>query len=258
MTEDNLAPLDENTRRYYLDAMGVQCWELLDVQHPHDDQEDIHNAEPVARPIAKSITGSSNREVAAVNWPQLEETIQTCDQCTLHESRKQALPGRGNQSAKLMFLLLSPNARDDENGVICSAELDQLLSKMLAAIDIDINDVYISSLLKCAVPASHTVSPKEVRSCKQYLTQQLQLIRPKLLVVLGETTARCLLQKNLPIDDMRAMNPGMNDQGQPYQLEDIPLFISYSPYELILQPVNKRAAWSDLQQLQKLIQSQGN
>jgi uracil-DNA glycosylase len=256
MTEDNLAPLDENTRRYYLDAMGIQCWEMLDALQPQNDHGEMPGAEHVEGQTVKPVTESSNKEVAAINWSQLEAAVKLCDQCALHKSRMQALPGRGNPSAKLLLLLLAPNARDDESGVICSAELDELLGKMLAAIDIDINDVYISSLLKCAVPVNHTVSVKEIRSCKQHLTQQIRLIQPEFLVVLGETAARCLLQKNLPIDDMRAMNPGMSDQGQPYQVEEIPVFISYSPHELILQPAHKRAAWADLQQLQKLIQSQ--
>lgn len=256
MTEDSSAPLDENTRRYYLDAMGIQCWEMLEVVQPQNDHGEMHSAEPVARPVVTSVAESSNTEVAAINWTQLEEAVRLCERCTLHKPRKQALPGRGNQSANLMFLLFAPNARDDESGVICSAELDELLGKMLAAIGIDINDVYISSLLKCAVPENHTVSAKEIHSCKQHLTQQIRLIKPEFLIVLGETAARCLLQKNLPIDDMRAMNPGMSDQGQPYQVEDIPVFISYSPQELMQQPAHKRAAWADLQQLQKLILSQ--
>lgn len=247
MAEGIAAQLDENTRRYYLDVMGVQCWELNDSQQLQIDQHSDHGADPVS--------GGGNRDVTAINWQQLEENIQQCDRCVLHGSRKQALPGRGKQSAELMFLLLSPNARDDENGILNSAELDELFSKMLAAIDINIDDVYISSLLKCAVPANHTVSANEILSCNAYLKQQIQLIQPKLLVVLGETAARCLLQKDLPIDDFRAKNPVLDYQGQQFQVEQVPVFISYSPQELIQQPAHKREAWSDLQQLQKMMQA---
>ena len=150
-------------------------------------------------------------------------------------------------------IVLSPNARDDDNGVICSEAVNDLLSKMLAAIDINIDDVYISSLLKCAVPANHTVLPEEIRSCHDYLKRQIQLIRPKLLVVLGEIAVRCLLQKDLGIDDFRALNPDQSDQGQLGQIESTPLFVSYSPEELMQQAEDKRKAWSDLQQLQKII-----
>ncbi len=100
------------------------------------------------------------------------------------------------------------------------------------------------------MPAKHTVSPQEVKQCFVYLKQQMQLIQPKLLVVLGETTIRCLLQKNLSLDDFRVMNTESQ-----YQLESVPLFVSYSPQELLQQAENKRKAWSDLQQLQKIVEN---
>ena len=102
--------------------------------------------------------------------------------------------------------------------------------------------------MKCSVQINHTVSPKEIQSCNEHLKQQIQLIQPKLLVVLGETAVRCLLQKDLSIDDCRARNEGMQ-----HRIESVPLFVSYSPEELLQRPENKRKAWSDLQQLQKIL-----
>jgi len=255
MTKDTATPLDENTRRYYLDVMGIQCWQSLDSQQVSDAGADpiVEHGNRGEGNSIESNSIDSNRDVAAVSWTQLEESIHQCDKCVLHKTRKQALVGRGNQSAELMFVVLSPSARDDGNGIICSDAVNDLFSKMLAAIDINIDDVYISSLLKCAVPANHTISPKEIRSCDDHLKQQIQLIRPRLLVVLGETAVRCLLQKNLSIDDFRAMNPGLGNLGQQYLFESIPVFISYSPEELLQQVEDKRKAWSDLQQLQKII-----
>jgi len=244
MTKDIAPPLDENTRRYYLDVMGVQCWQSLEPalqqNHDHDVEQNVE----------------SGRGVTDTGWSQLEQNIETCEQCVLHETRKQALTGRGNQAADLMFVLLAPDVSDDNNGLICSDAAGDLFTRMLAAIDIDIDDVYISSLLKCAVPASHTISPKQIRSCNEYLKQQVRLIRPEFIVVLGETAVRCLLQKDLDIDDYRAMNPGASNSGQPYQFESIPMFVTYSPQELILQADNKRKAWSDLQQLQAMMARQ--
>lgn len=235
MTEITAFSSDENTRRYYLDVMGIQCWESIDSQQGEDS-------------VSDSTVEDSNREVAAVDYSDLEQSIQQCTKCTLHKSRKQALPGRGNQSADLMFVVLSPDAADDASGVICGGEANALFSKMLAAIDVNIDDVYISSLLKCNVPVNHTVSPKEIQMCNDYLKQQIKFIRPKLLIVLGETAVRCFLQKDLTIDDYRDMN---NDK--PHQLESVPVFVSYSPGELLLEPENKRKAWADLLQLQTII-----
>ncbi len=238
--------MDENTRRYYLDAMGIQCWESLDAGQV-DTQPAIETSPDV------STTESSDREVAATTYDGLESAIQSCVNCALHKRRTQAIAGRGSLSAELMFVLLSPSANDDKNELICGGEAGDLLSKMLAAININIGDVYITSLLKCRVAANHTISPAEIQACNTHLKQQIQLIRPKLIIVLGETTARCLLQKELSIDDSRAMNDNLSQQ-----LVSVPLFFSYSPEELLLQAAHKRKAWSDLQQLQKIIESNNN
>ena len=229
MTKELPPALDENTRRYYLDVMGVQCWQSIETSQ-QSEQVSI---------------------AATVDHVSLEESIQRCTSCSLHETRKQALPGRGNPSAELMFVLLAPDESDDASGNICSGEADVLLGKMLAAIGINIEEVYLSSLLKCKVPIKHTVSPKEIQSCNDYLLQQIQQIQPKLLVILGETAVCCLLQEELSIDDARAK---INDKTSTLY-NQVPLYVSYSPEELLQQPENKRKAWADLQQLQKIIDS---
>lgn len=236
MPENRVTLMDENTRRYYLDIMGIQCW------------ESISPAEQFAE--SSEVTGSLSGD--ALSFPLLEEAIQQCDKCRLHEGRRQAISGRGNLSAELMIVLLAPDAVDDEAAMICSGEANDLLARMIAAINLSIDDVYISSLLKCAVPATHTVSTTEMHHCIDHLKQQIQLIQPKLLVVLGETAARCLLQDNLSLDDIRSVT---NNSAEQKQFEAVPLFTSYSPSELMKQPDNKRKAWLDLQKIQKIIQA---
>ena len=247
MSSDTL--LDENTRRYYLDAMGIQCWQSLEATSPVTTSLAVKDA--------AAVTTENNKDVVALNWPQLEQDIQQCSFCALHQERQQALPGRGNQSARLMITLLTPSAGDDAENIICSGEANALLGKMLAAIKIDISGVYITSLLKCYAPEQHTVSATEIQSCHNHLDQQIQLIQPKVLMVLGEAAASWLLQKNLSIDDYRAMNASHDTPQQTlYQTSNIPLFFSYSPAELIQQVENKRKAWVDLQQLQKILSAQ--
>lgn len=227
--------MDESTRRYYLDAMGIQCWQLID--SPDVLVEDVNASTPA---IENKLTLSS-----------LENTIQYCNKCQLHKTRKQAIVGRGNASAELMFVLLSPDAIDDQTEMICSGEANVLLKKMLAAISVAIDDVYITSLLKCAVSVKHTVSTTELHHCNDYLQQQVALMQPKIVIVLGETATQCVLQNNLPLDDLRV---SINVDNENNLFEETPLFVSYSPVELIEQPENKRKAWSDLQKIQKIIQ----
>ncbi len=241
MTKDAVTPdnvLDENARRYYLDVMGIQCWESLDAG---DQQTTGQDAEQAA---------------SGINWPQLETAIQQCNKCPLHETRKQICSGTGKQSAELLFVVLSPEMNEETSSML-SAEANDLFSKMLSAINISIDDVFISSLLKCAVPAQHTVTPLEIQQCKNYLKQQIQLIQPKLVIVLGETAIRCMLQKNSALDDFREQinMAAQANKTDMHKFESVPLFVSYSPQELLQQPENKRKAWSDLQQLQKIIET---
>jgi len=258
MSKNTVFPLDENRRRYYLDVLGIQCWQLRDAEDSSVTDRQAEGRSAADRQVAeRGSLAANNRDVTSAdiitnadNWSQLETTIQQCDKCQLCATRKQAIAGRGKQSAELMFVLLAPAGSDDEAGSICSGEANDLFAKMLAAINLPIEGVYITSLLKCKVPAKHTVSPQEIKQCLVYLKQQIQLVQPKLLIVLGETTIRCLLQKNLSLDDFRAMNAESQ-----YQLESVPLFVSYSPHELLQHAENKRKAWSDLQQLQKLIKN---
>lgn len=261
MTKDTVTAvnaLDENTRRYYLDVMGIQCWQSLDVENQQSHHV-ISQAVQVETDKARR-----HREVASgqaksneTDWPQLESSVQQCNKCQLHKTRKQAIVGRGNQSAELMFVLLSPDMTDDLSGVLCDGEANELFVKMLTAINISIKDVYITSLLKCAVPAHHTISPDELHRCNDYLQQQISLIQPKLLVVLGTTTVRCMLQKDSSLDELReSMNVATNsDTSMLDQYESVPVFVSYSPRELLQQTENKRKAWLDLQKIQKIIQT---
>jgi len=250
--------MDENTRRYYLDVMGIQCWELLAAEQPSAKGHHIKNTTPTDDDRV-----DGDRDVASVNpladisnWPLLESAVQQCQQCQLHKTRKQAILGRGNQSAELMIILLSPAMSDDAAGLLCSAEAHELLSRMLGAIDVSIDDIYLTALLKCAVPANHTIAPDELQQCEAYLKQQISLVQPRYIAVLGEIAARCLLQKNSPIDDLRLLinSQEKNNVSILAGYESVPLLISYSPQELLQQPANKRKAWQDLQQLQKMMQ----
>ena len=232
-----MTSLDENTRRYYLDVMGIQCWQQLG-----GDQSVLPAEQP---PVNNQLVNNSTD--IAVNWSQLETSIGQCELCSLHKTRNEltsniSVAGTGNKKSSLMFVVLSPGAQ----GVLLSDRANELFEKMLAAINISIDEVYLTPLLKCSVPENHTISAQEIISCRLFLKQQIQLVQPKQLVVLGYTAVRCLLQKNLCLDDLR----DSCNQSQ-LSIEDVSLSVSYSPEELLLQPENKRKAWNDLQQLQK-------
>lgn len=231
--------LDEDARRYYLDAMGIQCWQLLQADTTVSD--------------TGCSTDESSVNKALPNLEQLERAVLSCNECELHQQRKQAIIGRGSEQADLMLVVLAPDTDDDSSGVICSGENNELLTKMLAAIDMTISDIYITSLLKCHVSKKHTITPAEVQQCKPYLLQQISVVQPRLIILLGELTAQCFFNRDITIDEFRhAANLQAQSDGE-YQIDSIPVFASYSPAELLTKPENKRKAWSDLQLIEKII-----
>lgn len=199
--------MDENTRRYYLDVMGVQCWQLNTAE---DGQAEARQGVAIEHPVHGSSTTTTD----------------------------------------LMFVFFAPDSNDNNTDKVCSGEANTLFAKMLAAINVAIDDVSITSLLKHHVPASHRVTEDEIQHCLTYLQQQIQLIQPGHIIVLGEAAVHCLLQKSLPLDELRKMNAVSQ-----FKIESLPVFVSYSPHELLQQPSNKRKAWADLQQLQKILAS---
>ena len=230
-----MTSVDENLRRYYLNAMGIQCWQELDVPG-------------VASEVSSQV---ETRNDASGNLESLESEVQKCQKCKLHETRKQALAGQFNPSSSIMFVLLSPNESDENTGQLCSGDARVLFEKMLKAIDIAIEDVSITSLLKCRVPDLHTVSTAEIQHCNEYLKQQIDSVSPELLVVLGDTAARCILQRDSFLDELRD-ELNADDIEHLLRYENVPMYFSYSPHELLQNPENKRKAWSDLQRIQSL------
>ncbi len=122
-----------------------------------------------------------------------------------------------------------------------STDANTLLTKMLQAIEVDINNVFISSLLKCHVPDSHTILQSEVIACSQYLNQQIALIQPDILFVMGQTVAQYLLNSTADIDTLRT---------QQHEYAQLPVLVSYAVNDLLINPAEKRKAWTDLKKLQ--------
>jgi len=238
--------MDENTRRYYLDTMGIQCWQTAAAQQPVQQSgvQPQQHIDEVIEPEVKPVAEQGDRDVHQPDWPTFEAAVAQCEQCALRTSTHLPVAGSGNRSSDLMFVLLAPAADD----ALLTEQAQALFVKMLSAINIAFDDVYITSLLKCPVPVNHTISVKEVLSCRQHLKQQIRMVAPRQLVVLGDTAVRCLLQKNQSLDELR----DIYNQSQ-QSLEDTLLFLSYSPEELLFQVEDKRKAWTDLQQLQARI-----
>ena len=218
--------MDEQLRRYYLDQLGIQCWQ------------------PVTQQADESPVAEASQPVLT-----LEQSIAQCTACPLHEQSTPALPGRGAPDADVLVLLMAPSNEDTEAGQICSGEQGDLLGKMLAAIGLSDDQVYITSLLKHSIPERHTITPAEVGACRRYLEEQLASVRPGFILILGELVTRCFFQQDKTLDVFRD-EINVDQHAACSRYGDAHVLVSYSPRELLTNPADKRKAWQDLQLLQ--------
>lgn len=164
-----------------------------------------------------------------------------CTKCReLARCRTQVVFGVGNPQAELMFVGEAPGADEDAQGEPFVGRAGQLLTRIIEAMGFSRRDVYIANVLKCRPPDNRQPEPQEIANCLPYLQQQIELIRPQVIVALGAIAVRGLLDINLGITRMR---------GQWYTYRGIPLMPTFHPAYLLRNPNAKRDVWTDMKQV---------
>jgi uracil-DNA glycosylase family 4 len=177
-----------------------------------------------------------------------EDIGDPCTRCKLHTlGRKQIVFGVGNPNADLMFVGEAPGADEDIQGEPFVGRAGQLLTKIIEAIGLKREDVYIANVLKCRPPGNRNPEPDEVEQCEPFLLRQIDIIRPKVIVALGKFAAQCLLKTNDPITRLR---------GREYRFRDAILMPTYHPAYLLRTPSAKREVWEDMKRVRALLESQ--
>jgi DNA polymerase len=176
--------------------------------------------------------------------PQLAEVVAGCTSCALHTSRIQTVFARGNPAATLCFVGEAPGADEDEQGLPFVGRAGQLLDKMIAAMGLSpARDVYVCNIIKCRPPGNRRPEPVEIQTCIPYLHEQLELVKPKVIVALGNTAVAALLETKIGITRLRG-------QWKLYRGTTL-VMPTYHPSYLIRpspqQNDAKREAWEDLQ-----------
>jgi len=174
----------------------------------------------------------------------LAKTVSVCTRCALHQSRKQTVFGVGNPHAQLMFIGEAPGADEDAKGEPFVGRAGQLLNKIIVAMGMKREDVYIANVLKCRPPQNRDPLPSEVECCQEYLRAQIALIQPKYICALGRIAAHWLLKTDAPLGAMRS--------GQ-YRYEGIPVVVTYHPAALLRNPAFKAPCWEDMKKLMALL-----
>jgi DNA polymerase len=204
---------------------------------------------------------SANSAVSAVkivrppcspeNIKELEdiaEQTRKCRKCELGSIRKNAVPGEGNTSARIMFVGEAPGADEDTQGRPFVGRAGQLLDKIIAACGLKRQDVWIGNILKCRPPDNRDPRPEEVIACIPYLQRQIELINPEIIVALGAHAAKTLLDTPKPIGQLRGMFheyiPGIGHK-------PIKLMPTFHPSYLLrnYSDDNRRKVWEDMKKV---------
>jgi DNA polymerase len=206
----------------------------------------------VAGPPGESVVAGSGTAVAGVFTSQTDAlaAIRTeigpdCSRCKLHTlGRRQVVFGVGNPNADLMFVGEAPGADEDIQGEPFVGRAGQLLTKIIEAIGLRREDVYIANVIKCRPPNNRNPEPDEVEQCEPFLFRQIDTIKPKVIVALGKFGAQCLLRTTEPITRLR---------GREYKFRDAILMPTYHPAYLLRTPSAKREVWEDMKRVKALL-----
>ena len=168
-----------------------------------------------------------------------------CSRCKLHTlGRTQVVFGVGNPNADLMFVGEAPGADEDIQGEPFVGRAGQLLTKIIEAIDLKREDVYIANVIKCRPPGNRNPEPDEVETCEPFLFRQIDVIKPKVIVALGKFAAQCLLKTDAPITRIR---------GREFDYRGAVLIPTFHPAYLLRNPSSKREVWEDMKRVRVLL-----
>ncbi len=192
---------------------------------------------PSSRPLPGVVPGERP------TLDQIRRELGDCQRCKLCTGRKNIVFGSGNPRAELVFVGEGPGENEDLQGQPFVGAAGELLTKMIEAMGFNRDLVYICNVVKCRPPGNRNPEPDEIQACEPFLRSQLLAIQPKVIVALGKFAAQTLLRDSTPITKMR---------GQWREYQGVKLMPTFHPAYLLRNPAEKKAAWSDLQQVMKL------
>jgi DNA polymerase len=230
----------------FFEELGIEGVRLEPEWHSRLEPADVSTqaADPPeeAEPIARLFSSADEalRAVRVVIGPE-------CSRCKLHTlGRTQVVFGVGNPSADLMFVGEAPGADEDIQGEPFVGRAGQLLTKIIEAIGLKRDDVYIANVIKCRPPGNRNPEPDEVEQCEPFLFRQIDTVKPKVIVALGKFAAQCLLRTTDPITRIR---------GREFKYRDAILIPTYHPAYLLRTPSAKRDVWEDMKRVRDLLSS---
>lgn len=201
------------------------------------------------RTTIPSLPGKNPPSLFVRNPPEgdLPESLQAvrdalgeCTRCKLHATRTTIVFGTGNPRAQLVFVGEGPGEEEDRQGKPFVGRAGQLLTKIIQAMGLSREEVYITNIIKCRPPKNRNPQPDEIAACEPFLIQQLRFIRPKVICALGTFAAQTLLSTTEKITQLR---------GRFHEYHGIPIMPTFHPAYLLRNPQEKRRVWEDMQRI---------
>ena len=174
----------------------------------------------------------------------IAKLVEACTRCDLYKTATHGVPGEGNLKAELVCVGEAPGANEDATGRPFVGAAGQLLTKILGAVQLQREDVFICNVLKHRPPGNRNPKPDEVQACSPYLVRQIELISPKVILAFGTFAAQTLLETKLPIGKLR---------GAVHRYYGVPLIVTYHPAALLRNPAWKRPTWEDVQLARRIL-----
>ena len=212
----------------YLQRLGVTQLPLT-LPSPRAAQDSFDSAQPAP--------SSGAAELA-----RLEASVRNCQACRLHEGRRQVVFGTGNPDADLVFVGEAPGRDEDLQGEPFVGRAGQLLTRIIQAIGLRREDVYILNVIKCRPPQNRNPLPDEVAACRPLIDRQLACLKPRVICALGTFAAQALLRSDERISRLR---------GRFHPMGDILVRPTFHPAYLLRNPQEKRKVWEDMQDIQR-------
>lgn len=273
----------DKRQRAILQEIGIRLpWQTVASIDPPAQKESVeknkttHLSRPTVAPtvlnVAQKVGGGSHepaiaqesldsalaqqreRTIAQLSWEDLAREAGNCQACALCKSRKKVVFSAGESTAKWMIIGEAPGEQEDKQGLPFVGPAGQLLDRMLAHVslsrkpDDQLEPVYIANVLKCRPPHNRNPEGEEIRMCEPFLKRQIELIQPKVLLLLGRFAVHSLLQTSEAIGRLR---------GQVHDYKQIPTIVTYHPAYLLRNPIDKRKTWEDLCLAARVFSEQG-
>lgn len=227
-------------RDLILEEMGLTpIWRLRSGAGRPTGAAEPADPRPASPSASTSVAAPERRtRILSLDWHALKAQVAGCTACPLHAQRTQTVFGVGDETADWLFVGEGPGAEEDARGEPFVGQAGKLLDNMLAAIGLQRGrNVYIANVVKCRPPGNRNPEPPEAAACEPYLTRQIALIRPKLVIALGRVAAVNLLGRDATIASLR---------GRLHDYQGIPLLVTYHPAYLLRNLPDKAKAWQDL------------